>query len=264
MRPGSLGWKKFMAKLYGFGASVVIVGALFKIQHWPGASIMLTVGLGTEAVIFFFSAFEPIHEEIDWSLVYPELAGMHGGEEDSKKAIEDDSSVTESLDKMLEDAKIGPDLIQSLGEGMRNLSDSTKKMSDISDASVATNEYVNSVKSASKNVNSLSDTYTKAAQSLTGLASSSEESGNVGEQLQKVSKNLSALNASYELQLQGAGENLKSTTQFYENINKMMANLSATVSDTQKYKEEIAALSSNLAALNNVYGNMLNAMNVKK
>ena len=251
-----------MAKLYGF-AAVVIVGALFKIQHWNGASIMLTVGLSTEAIIFFFSAFEPIHEEIDWSLVYPELAGLHGEEEETK-AIEDDSSVTESLDKMLEDAKIGPDLIQSLGEGMRNLSDSTKKMSDISDASLATNEYVNSVKSASKNVNSLSDTYTKAAQSLTGLASSSDESANVGEQLQKVSKNLSALNASYELQLQGAGENLKTSTQFYENINKMMANLSATVQDTQKYKEEIASLSSNLAALNNVYGNMLNAMNVKK
>src|SRR5437899_2049123 len=122
MRPGSKGWKKFMAKLYGFGASVVIIGALFKIQHWPGAGIMLTVGLGTEAVIFFFSAFEPIHEDIDWSLVYPELAGLHGGEEETK-AIEDDSSVTESLDKMLEDAKIGPDLIQSLGDGMRNLSD---------------------------------------------------------------------------------------------------------------------------------------------
>ena len=263
MRPGSKGWKKFMAKLYGFGASVVIIGALFKIQHWPGAGIMLTVGLGTEAVIFFFSAFEPIHEEIDWSLVYPELAGLHGGEEESK-AIEDESSVTESLDKMLEDAKIGPDLIQSLGEGMRNLSDSTKKMSDISDASLATNEYVSSIKSASKNVNSLSDTYTKAAQSLTGLAGATDAGENVGNQLQVVSKNLSALNASYELQLQGAGENLKTTNKFYENINKMMENLSATVTDTQKYKEEIAALSSNLAALNNVYGNMLNAMNVRK
>jgi gliding motility-associated protein GldL len=262
MRPGSKGWKKFMAKLYGFGAAIVIVGALFKIQHWPGAGIMLTIGLTTEAIIFFFSAFEPIHEEIDWSLVYPELAGLHG--EEDTKAIEDETSATETLDKMLEDAKIGPELIQSLGDGMRNLSDTTKQMSDISNASLATNEYVDSVKSASKNVNSLSETYTKAAQSLTGLASSSEESGNVGEQLQKVSKNLSALNASYELQLAGAGENLKATTQFYENINKMMANLNASVSDTQKYKEEIAELSSNLAALNNVYGNMLNAMNVKK
>jgi gliding motility-associated protein GldL len=263
MRPGSKGWKKFMAKLYGFGAAIVIVGALFKIQHWPGAGIMLTVGLSTEAIIFFFSAFEPIHEDIDWSLVYPELAGLHG-ESSEPEPIEEGASATETLDKMLEEAKIGPELIQSLGDGMRNLTDTTKKLSDVSDAHVATNEYVDSIKSASKNVSSLSDTYTKAAQSLTGLANSSEESGNVGEQLQKVSKNLSALNASYELQLQGAGEHLKTSTQFYENINKMMSNLSATVNDTQKYKEEIAELSNNLAALNNVYGNMLSAMNVKK
>lgn len=262
MRPGSKGWKKFMAKLYGFGASIVIVGALFKIQHWPGAGIMLTVGLSTEAIIFFFSAFEPIHEEIDWSLVYPELAGMHGEEE---AAIEESSaSATETLDKMLEDAKIGPDLIQSLGDGMRNLSDTTKKISDISEASIATNEYVDSMKGAAKSANNLSDTYTKAAQTLTGLAGSGEDGANVSQQLQKVSKNLSALNASYELQLQGAGEHLKTSNRFYENINKMMDNLSSTVQDTQKYKEEIAELSQNLAALNNVYGNMLTAMNVRK
>ena len=144
MRPGSKGWKKFMAKLYGFGASIVIIGALFKIQHWQGAGIMLTVGLTTEAIIFFFSAFEPLHEEIDWSLVYPELAGMHG-ESEPEPIEESSASATETLDKMLEEAKIGPDLINSLGEGMRSLTDTTKKMSEISEANVATNEYVDSV-----------------------------------------------------------------------------------------------------------------------
>ncbi|HTL81472.1 MAG TPA: gliding motility protein GldL, partial [Bacteroidia bacterium] len=89
-------WKAFMAKLYGFGAAVVIVGALFKIQHWTGASAMLIVGLGTEAVIFAFSAFEPIHEDLDWTLVYPELAGMP--EEEKAKELEqagDDTSLTQ-------------------------------------------------------------------------------------------------------------------------------------------------------------------------
>ena len=74
MKPGSKKWKNFMAKLYGIGAAVVIVGALFKIQHWPMASFFLILGLSTEAIIFFFSAFEPPHEDPDWSLVYPELA----------------------------------------------------------------------------------------------------------------------------------------------------------------------------------------------
>ena len=284
MRPGSMAWKKFMAKLYGLGAAVVIVGALFKIQHWPFAGLLLIVGLGTEAVIFAFSAFEPVHEEIDWSLVYPELAGMH--EEEEKTEAIDEQSATETLDKMLEEAKIGPDLINSLGSGLQNLSDTTSKLSSISDASVATNEFVDNMKNASKTVGGLANTYgkatdsindsaneltgayskaAKALESLSGSNSSAlEEAQSYGQQLQKVSKNLGALNASYELQLQSAGENMKTSAQFYDNINKMMSTLNASVSDTQKYKEEIAQLSANLAALNTVYGNMLSAMNVKK
>lgn len=75
------GWKNFMAKLYGLGAAVVIIGALFKLMHWKGASIALILGMGTEAVIFFFSAFEPPHEEVDWTLVYPELTGISDEDE---------------------------------------------------------------------------------------------------------------------------------------------------------------------------------------
>ena len=97
---GGKKWKNFMAKLYGFGASIVIIGAMFKIMHWPGAGPMLVIGLSTEAVIFFFSAFEPPHEEVDWSLVYPELAGMHG-EEAVKELEEDKGSITEQLDKLV-------------------------------------------------------------------------------------------------------------------------------------------------------------------
>src|SRR4249919_1314385 len=93
----SKGFKNMMAKLYGIGASIVIVGALFKIQHWEGAGFMLTVGLLTEAVIFFFSAFEPPHEDVDWSLVYPELAGMH--DEDKKGKVKKSDPVAQYLDK---------------------------------------------------------------------------------------------------------------------------------------------------------------------
>ena len=79
-------FKNFMAKLYGIGAAIVIVGALFKIQHWPASGFFLVLGLGTEAVIFIFSAFEPPHEDVDWTLVYPELAGMEDEDSHGKKA----------------------------------------------------------------------------------------------------------------------------------------------------------------------------------
>lgn len=287
MRPGSKAWKKFMAKLYGIGAAVVIVGAMFKIQHWPFAGVLLVVGLSTEAVIFAFSAFEPIHEEIDWSLVYPELAGMHGEEGHEEKALEENAgSITEQLDHMLEEAKIEPALIASLGDGLRNLSDQTSKLSNITDASVATNEYVDNMKGAARSVENLSSTYNKAtetvAQSSQDLAhqyskaskaledfsnsnsDSFREAKTYGEQLQKVGQNLSALNASYELQLQGSNSHLQNTQKLYEGIEDLMKNLHDSVQDTKKYKEEISTLTSNLHALNTVYGNMLSAMNYNK
>jgi len=257
---GGKKWKSFMAKLYGFGAAIVIIGAMFKIMHWPGAGPMLVIGLSTEAVIFFFSAFEPPHEEVDWSLVYPELAGMHGEEGEGHDKIEDKGSITEQLDNMLEEAKIGPELIESLGQGMRSLSDQAGKLNNITDASVATNEYVTSVKSAAQNVNSLSGAYSKAAESLMGLAVTNDDSASLGEQIVKVSKNLSALNASYELQLQGSNDHLKATSKFYEGLNDLMKNLNDSVDDTRRYKDQIAQLSSNLESLNTIYGNMLTAM----
>src|SRR6187399_3625571 len=106
-------FKTFMARLYGWGASIVIVGALFKIQHWPFSGFFLVLGLGTEAVIFFFSAFEPPHEEVDWSLVYPELSGMHD-EDNTKSRKKKIDPVSQRLDKLMSDANIGPDLIDSL------------------------------------------------------------------------------------------------------------------------------------------------------
>src|SRR5690348_4154247 len=117
--------KKFMGYLYGWGASIVIVGAMFKIQHWPGAGPMLVAGLSIEAIIFFFSAFEPVHVETDWSLVYPELAGMHDEDYDPHAKKKKTGTVTQELDKMLEEAKIGPELLESLGTGLKSLGDKT-------------------------------------------------------------------------------------------------------------------------------------------
>ena len=254
-------WKNFMAKLYGWGASIVIVGALFKIQHWPGAGIMLTIGLTTEAFIFFFSAFEKPHEEPDWSLVYPELAGMHGEQEEEKKKS---GTVTEELDKMLEEAKIGPELLQSLGSGLRNLSDSTAKLSDLSDAAVATNDYAQSMKSASANVDELSKAYSKATSAITSIDLGADDGQSFGKQLQEVAQKLSSLNAVYELQLQGSNDFLKSQSKLHSGITDLMENLNASVSDTKRFKEEVGALAENLSALNTVYGNMLTAMGGKK
>jgi gliding motility-associated protein GldL len=257
--------KRVMGMIYGIGAAIVIVGALFKILHWPGANEMLMVGLLTEAGIFFISAFEKPHEEPDWSLVYPELAGMHddAGHSNNKKAkaLNPSDAVSQQLDKMLEDAKIGPELIESLGNSLKALGDNTAKLVDITDASVATDEYVSNIRKASDTVGSLSEGYLKASESLNSLTLTNADGATYGEQLQKVSKNLGELNSVYELQLRGAEEHTKATTRFYDGIESLMANLNDSVSDTRKYKEEMSQLTTNLTSLNTIYGNMLTAMN---
>lgn len=260
--------KTIMGLLYGLGAAIVIVGALFKIMHWPGAGPMLVVGLGTEALIFAVSAFEPQHLGLDWTLVYPELAGIH---DEDGNPIEDKGSVVEQLDTMLEDAKIDPELIDNLGQGLRSLSTNAGKLSDISDASVATSEYADSLKNASGKVNTLADDYSKASESLAsdyGRASESLASlkdaasagASTGEEMQKMASNLEALNRSYESQLQGSQQQAETMKAMYAGITELMTNLSESVDDTRRYKENIAELSTNLSALNNVYGNMLTAM----
>ncbi|MBW7866791.1 MAG: gliding motility protein GldL [Brumimicrobium sp.] len=266
MKPGSKAWKKFMAKLYGLGASVVIIGALFKIQHYPGAGLMLMIGLGTEAIIFAFSAFEPIHEEPNWELVYPELALSNDENFDpselsgSKGRGGRGTGISGELDKMLEEAKIDSALIERLGDGMRTLGENAAQLKGVTTAAAATDSYVSSLQAASDKVAKLSESYERASVAISGMTSSQEEGQSFGEQMQKVSKNLAALNNVYELQLKGSSAHLEATEKFQGQVTNMMENLAASVEDTRLYKENMSMLSKNLTDLNNVYGNMLKAM----
>jgi gliding motility-associated protein GldL len=285
----SSGWKNFIAKLYGLGASVVIIGALFKIQHWPLAGLMLTVGLITEAIIFFFSAFEPLHEEVDWSLVYPELAGITDEESISSHNRENmrlgagvggaigggaGSVALAKFDEMLEKAEITPDLFQKLGVGMKKLSDSTANMNAMGDVSAASAKYANTVNTATDSLGKLSESYTSTAKLINDTSSTYRNMADsfsvieVGgksyqQQLEVLNKNLSALNSVYELQKKGADEHVRETENIYKGIQALMKDLSESAGDTKKYRDQISKLNDNLSALNNVYGNMLSAMNVK-
>ena len=269
MKIGGKAWKNFMAKLYGLGAAVVILGAMFKIMHWPGAGPMLVVGLTTEAIIFAFSAFEPIHEDPNWELVYPELALGHGDELDNDALSASSrgnsgTGITDQLDKMLEEAKIDGELLTRLGDGMRTLGDNAAQLKGVTSAAAATDSYVDSLQQASDKVSKLSESYEAASLSISGMTSSQEEGQSFGEQMQKVSKNLSALNNVYELQLKGSSSHLEATEKFQGQVTDMMKNLSDSAEDTRLYKENMAMMSQNLTDLNAVYGNMLKAMTITK
>jgi gliding motility-associated protein GldL len=254
----SKGAKRFISMTYGLGASVVILGAMFKILHLKGANEMLMVGMTTEAVIFAISAFEPVHQEIDWSLVYPELAGEEG---DAGKKLKT-GSVSAQLDKMLIDAKVTPDLIGTLGIGLKSLSDNVSSMSNLSNAATTTSNYAENVQKASKNIEGLSSSYVKATEAMNSMAASSENSKQYAEQVTKVTKNLAALNTLYEVELQNTDSHIKNMSTFYNKLGNVLGNLSNAEAHSAGVKEEIGKLAKNLTNLNNVYGNMLNAMSV--
>jgi gliding motility-associated protein GldL len=253
--------KKMMGLLYGMGAAVVIVGALFKIEHWPGASAMLITGLTVEALIFAVSAFEPPHSEVDWTLAYPELAGIEDDELTVISSRKGGGSASQELDQMLEDAKIGPELIESLGTGFRNLADHTSKLNDITDVGAVSNEFADNIKNASAKMSGLSDSYQSASDTLTGLTVSTEDSDAYADNLRSVSTKLSELNNVYELQLKSASEHMQASNSAFEGMDTLMNNLQSSIEGTEKYKTNISELANNLSSLNKIYGNMLTAMN---
>ena len=273
----SKGYKNFMAKLYGWGAAVVIIGALFKINHLTGGTIMLIIGMGTETVIFFLSAFEPPHVEFDWTLVYPQLAGMEDTENLSKispdgvdelvSIPEDTDPLTARLDKMLEEANITPELIERLGSGMNNLADSAQAMNGMAQAAASTDKFVNSLDGAAESVtnlrqateavNTLTTIYQETAQALTsGDASYADE-------MKKLASSLASVNAMYEMQLQTSTSQLEATKEVESRIQNMMANFADSAEGVLKYKDQVDALTRKVAELNNVYGNMLAAMQTR-
>ncbi|MCK4879422.1 MAG: gliding motility protein GldL [Bacteroidales bacterium] len=311
----SSGWKSFTAKLYGFGASIVIIGALFKIQHWPGAGIALASGLIIESIIFFFSAFEPLHEELDWTLVYPELAGMSDPDEIDEykeQAIADRNVGLQKFDELFEQSQINAEDVRSLGKHLNTISTTTETIGDITTASLATKEYFDKMGNAAQNMDNVATAYGtntgELNESVSTLAASykntasmidtkgkdiadkfsasssnltatyeamsgevKEEHSNISQsqkqfnqQLETLNKNLGDLNLSYADQVKGSKDHLQGTAGVYSGLNEMIASLQASVEETQKYKNEIVKLSESLSELNNVYGNMLTAMSIRK
>ena len=251
-----------------WGASIVIIGALFKILHIGGiwGNYMIGVGLGVEAFLFFLTGFFPPTPEPAWERVYPELSDSFTGELPKASArptvnISSGFSSTAALDNMLSDAKIGPELIESLGQGLRTFGDKVAAISTIADASTATNEFTGKIKSATASFDSLNNAFDKATSQLVEMGNSSGQAEAYHDQVNNLAKNLSALNAVYELELQDSSAHLKSMNKFYQNLSLTMNNFNESMEDSKQFKEEVGKLSKNLSSLNAIYGNMLSAMN---
>lgn len=200
----SRAFKKFMTMSYGFGASIVIIGALFKIIHFElgplTGNVMLTIGLVAEAIVFAISAFEPVDDDLDWSLVYPELAGgaSTGKKEQPKDA---EGLLSKKLDNLLKEAKIDAELMVSLGDSIKNFEGAAKGISPTVDSIAATKKYGEELSLAAAQMESLNSLYKVQLDSVNRQAAINEEAvenaSKLKEQMQSLASNLSSLNGVY-------------------------------------------------------------------
>jgi gliding motility-associated protein GldL len=203
--------KKVMNFAYGMGAAVVIVGALFKIEHWPGGSELLIVGLLTEAFIFALSAFDNPDEDIDWSLVYPELAGGEAKPKANKKEnISDlDGMLSQKLDAMLKEAKIDGALMASLGNSIKNFESAAQGIAPTVDSLASTKKYSEELTKAASQMESLNNLYKLQLESATVNAEANkdiaENAAMLKQQMQSMTANIASLNAVYGGMLSAMG-----------------------------------------------------------
>jgi prefoldin subunit 5 len=235
--------------IIGLGASIVLIGALFKIQSWPFASEMLTVGLLTEAGLFLMLGFLPPHKDYYWEQLYPgldkhgaDIAITDGGVESASgpSAADQSAALLEAMNGMK--TAVSP-LENQQSQMVSELQTMSKTMKSLDIfAGLDFNEVGKLTKDSGKFVTILNN-------AIQNVADSAEDVKVYKEELTKLNGNLNTLNSMYG-GVVSAMETTKTVAESTEGI----------AEDMKVYKERISEMNSSLASINKVYGGMLAAM----
>ncbi|NOT51376.1 MAG: gliding motility protein GldL [Chitinophagaceae bacterium] len=235
-----------------FGAALVIWGALRKITHQPDADFWLFFGLTTETIIF--ALYGVLYA------IYPPIKDASHDEEQFSIAGEKARKGFASMDKMLMDADITPDTMKRLGDGFKQLNTTVGGMNNINDTIAATGDFAAKTREVTGTLDKVKDAYATAASSVGAFNTATEGARAFHEQIQVLTKNLSSLNTIYELELQESNNHLKALNAFYGKLSETSASMLNSAEDAKKVQDQIGHLATNLGRLNNIYGNMLTAM----
>ncbi len=256
-------YRVIVPKVTSVGAALVVVGALFKIMHWPGAGEMLTVGLLTEAALFLMGAFQPApppEAHYEWEKVYPELSEGQPGNLPAKRDTGKGGAALVGIDKMLSESNLNTEVFKNFGSGMRSLNESVSQMKDLSNVALASDGYARSLQLATKSMADLNKAYSSTVSAMSEMSESTKDAKEYHSQIQVITKNLGALNAVYEMELKDANSHLKAMNKFYGNLTTAMDSMADASKESKQFKNQMSTLTSNLSSLNQVYGNMLTAM----
>jgi gliding motility-associated protein GldL len=236
--------------LVSAAAVPVLLGALFKITHAPGADLWLKIGLYTEAAIF-----------LGYALLYmiapPPEAPMATASADTG------NPALKSMDKMLAEADITPTNLKKLGEGFQKLGETVSGISEVGDVVKSTSDFGAKTKEATIAITTMSTAFNNSASTMSSFNNASESARGFHEQVQVLTKNLGSLNTIYELELNESNNHLKAMNGFYGKMAEASQVMMSSVDDANKAKDQIGVLANNLSKLNSVYGNMLSAMQTK-
>ena len=235
-----------------FGAALVIWGALRKITHAPDADTWLWIGLSTETIIF--ATYGVLYA------VYPAIKDASHYEEQFSVAGAKTRAAFGAMDKMLLESDITPDTMKRLGEGFKQLNTTVGGMNGITDTISATSDFAAKTREVTGHLDKVKDAYMTAASSVGAFNQATDGAKMFHEQIQVLTKNLSSLNTIYELELQESNNHLKALNSFYGKLSETSASMLNSAEDAKKVQDQIGHLATNLGRLNNIYGNMLTAM----
>lgn len=263
--------KKMTGAAYSLGASVVIVGALFKIQHWPGAGPMLCVGMLTEAVLFGLGVFDKPHKEFDWSIVYPEL---ETGEAEASALVEKKDGKKETTLPSIDVNKEVELQVQKLVDSVSNLNNTATQIGSIASAANESQAYVANLNKATQaasafaasqaSLTTASDALVSSYQTIaSSIGAASNGSQNFAQQMDGITKNISTINSVFESQVRSVNEQNEAMKSLTGAVAKIQNSLENSAQSAADYQQQVASLANNLKQLNQVYGGMLNAMTIR-
>ncbi|MBQ0156984.1 MAG: gliding motility protein GldL [Bacteroidales bacterium] len=270
--------KRATGVAYSLGASVVIVGALFKIMHWPGAGVMLTVGMATEAILFAIGIFDKPHKDYHWELVWPEL----DNEEESAEGASAHGIVAAGADNNSKELSIPTvdtkalveEQLKNLSEGVSKLGNTASQLANLSEAANVSSSYISNVNAASQaagafaasqaNLKDSSDSLVNSYKDIeASISSASSGSKNFADQMNGINKNISSINSMFEIQAKTANEQGEAMSLVTTALKTVAGSINSSASSAEAYKSEIEKLAQQMKSLNTVYGNMLNAMTIR-
>ena len=256
-------YKEYMPKIYGFGAAIVIAGAMFKLLNWPGGAFMLGLGLSVEAAIFILSAFEPDEKDLKWEKVYPQLSdsyNLNNHVENMKKDTKNNESVSEKLDDLFQKAKFDVTLVKNLGIGIEKLSESVENMSDISKKSNVLHQYLDNIEKANQTINEMQKVFSKTSNAMQLLGGFEQNLQVYTQHMQSTSKNVGAINQFYKQVLENKKENFQNTEKSKEIFDQFIQHMQKTTEGSSRFENELNMLNEKISSLNDMYGKMLTVM----